>query len=566
MKLPFFIISLLLSVSLYAVRAVEGLIPVRQPDGETLLIRIYGDESRHAVTTEDGYLLLSAPDGSYVYADVDSGGLPVSAEMRATDPERRTPEIQRRLQSIDKEAVVAAMERVVVRRDAPARKGPGLMDTRFPTTGKQRALVILVEYTDVSFSMTDPKDFFTRMLNEEGFSDYEGTGSARDYFLDNSCGVFDPSFDVYGPVRLEHEMRHYGANDRWGYDSNPQQMVIEACDALDDEVDFSLYDTNGDGIIDNVFVYYAGYGEADGGGSLSVWPHSSKLSLVFSQKYVYDGVVLDRYACTNELQYFQRQDEPDGIGTFCHEFSHVLGLPDLYATTTINLTTPGTWDLMDNGSYNNLSRTPPCLSSFERYALGWMEPQQLTDGLDCVLYPLSGANVALIYASESGNEYFLFENRQQQGWDAYLPGHGMLVWQIDYNRRQWENNTVNDNIWHQYVDLIEADGKSGNESRAGDPFPGATENRFFNRSSTPSFTFWDKTEVPIGLYNITESPLGNVSFSVRPFPYAGGDLEDGVTEISVDARDTVVYDLMGRRVKAPLAPGIYVIGGAKVVK
>lgn len=539
-KLSFLLITFLSLAfgNLYAVNAKEGVVSVRQPDGAFVNVLIKGNEHRHIVYTVDGYVLVSNSEGFYVFADITSDNEVIPTDIKASNPESRNDAVMERLYKINAQAIEKALLGNNELKRAQALSLPGLMTTYFPSEGDPKALVILVEFSDNEFTVEDPLDFYTRMLNEEDFADEGATGSARDYFISNSSGKFLPQFDVYGPVKLPNDIKYYGANDRWGNDSRPQQMAIDACNTLDEEVDFSIYDTNGDGIIDNVFIYYAGYGEADGGGANTIWPHSTKLSLLTNTRYVYDGVRLDRYACTNELQTMPVKERVDGIGTFCHEFGHVLGLPDLYATTTINLSTPGIWDLMDNGSYNNSGMTPPALSSYERSALGWLEPIKLNYS-DYELSPLIDSNIAYIHKVESGNEYFLFENRQQKGWDAYLPGHGMLIWHIDYKQAVWNSNTVNDNIWHQYVDLVEADGLSGIESRPGDAFPGVKNVTEFARWTNPSFSFWDnKEDIPFYIRKIKESQDGLISFSVVPNSFVPDDDEDddlGEEENAVDA-------------------------------
>ena len=188
--------------------------------------------------------------------------------------------------------------------------------------------MILVEYTDVKFHTaadgykTDAKDYFTRMLNEDGFNDFGGTGGAAEFYRFNSHGAFRPVFDVFGPVTLSHDMAYYGGNDSWwnGNDLRPEQMVIEACDMLDDEIDFSQYDRDGDGYVDNIFIFYAGRGESSGGSSDTVWPHAWNLASAGYSNEVHDGVIVDRYGCSNEWE----SGRPDGVGTFVHEFSHMV--------------------------------------------------------------------------------------------------------------------------------------------------------------------------------------------------------------------------------------------------
>ena len=370
-------------------------------------------------------------------------------------------------------------------------------------------LVILVEYNDVDFTIEEPYDYFNRMLNEEGFADYGATGSAADFFKYNSMNAFEPEFDVYGPVKLSKNRTYYGANDPWGNDMRPHQMVIEALDALDSEVDFSQYDCDGDGYIDNVFIFYAGRGEASGGGAATVWPHANTLTALKEPDHVYDGVTADRYACTNEWT----GSRPDGVGTFIHEFSHVMGLPDLYPTSYASSFTPDSWSAMDHGSYNNEGMTPPLYSAFERYALGWMRPNEIDRPITASLQPI-GNNMAGILRTDRDTEYFLFENRQQTGWDAYLPGHGMLIWHIDYNEAIWTNNTVNNTPSHQYVDLMEADNIRTEDTRSGDCFPGTANVTSFTAATSPGMTTWGGVDLEYPITGIKESAEGIVSFNV----------------------------------------------------
>ena len=381
----------------------------------------------------------------------------------------------------------------------------------FPATGEQKALVVLVEYADVEFNIADPLDYFSRMLNEEEFADFGGTGSAKDYFTQNSGGRFKPTFDVFGPVKLSQKRSYYGGNDFRGNDLHPEMMVIEACEQLDPEVDFSQYDCNDDGFIDNVFIFYAGRGEASGGVPETVWPHSWNITQASASPHVFDGVQLDYYACTNEWT----GSRPDGIGTFVHEFSHVMGLPDLYHTTnSASQFTPGEWSVLDQGPYNNNGCTPPMYSAFERHALGWGEPVVLDKAQNATLPPI-GSNTFAIITTPTDNEYFLIENRQQTSWDTYIPGHGMLVWHIDYNPAVWSANRVNNNSAHQYVDLEEADGTADAHSRASDAFPGTMGVTSFTDNTIPSMQTWNGTPLNTPLTEITEDAEGIIRFKVK---------------------------------------------------
>ncbi|MDE6487613.1 MAG: M6 family metalloprotease domain-containing protein [Muribaculaceae bacterium] len=497
-----------------AVPAKPGLLTVTQADGTSLQVRLMGDERSHFYLTEDGYLLQNDKD-TYYYADVDDSGAIVRSNIRAVDARLRDGVARQYLSKVD---MTRAYEKMNARAECETatfssapRRGPGLFPgTHFPSMGKQKGLVVLVEYTDTKFNTAyDPADYFARMLNEPGFSDYSATGSAVDFFRESSMGQFEPEFDVYGPITLSRNMAYYGGNDWYGNDSNPQKMVIEACQQLDATVDFSQYDRDGDGYIDNVFVFYAGRGEASGGSADTVWPHSWDVSAAESVTYTFDGVILDHYACSNEWE----GSRPDGVGTFVHEFSHVMGLPDLYATSYTSAFTPGAWSAMDYGPYNNNGCTPPLYSAYERYSLGWIEPLPIGGPINATLYPI-GTNQAGIIATGDPEEYFLVENRQQTGWDTYIPGHGMLVWHVDYDSYVWSRNVVNNTASHQYVDIEEADGIQSESTRAGDAFPGTSGKTSFTATTSPAMKTWAGTGLDFPITDIAESADGIITFKV----------------------------------------------------
>lgn len=525
-----------------AVPAKPGIMLMHQADGSTVEVRLMGDERHHQYFTADGYLL-ALDGGNYCYASVNDEGRVVSSGMVARASGNRSAADRAFLATIDQDETLARLNRAAAERDAsgvlqnlggvalrPAdaqaagpERGYGLFpESRFPGMGKQKAIVILVEYTDVKFQTSyDPHDYFTRMLNEQGFSSYGGTGSAHDFFLECSMGQFDCDFDLYGPITLSQNQAYYGGNDWYGNDKNPEKMVTEACAQLDDIVDFSEYDRDHDGYVDNVFVFYAGRGEASGGAANTVWPHSWTVSSAGSGTPVHDGVRIDRYACSNEWE----SGRPDGVGTFVHEFSHVMGLPDLYATSYTGAFTPGAWSAMDYGPYNNNGCTPPLYSAFERNALDWMQPAVIDGAMNATLPPIS-QNVAGIIHTAKDTEFFLVENRQQTGWDAYIPGHGMIVWHVDYNTSVWNSNKVNNTPSHQYVDMEEADGTQSEGSRAGDAFPGTSHVTSFTSSTNPAMKTWSGTAINYPITDIAETN-GIITFKVLggAAPLANPDVE-----------------------------------------
>lgn len=353
------------AASLWAIPAKPGPLKVTQPDGTELTIFMYGDEHHHYITTEDGYLLSNNGD-AYYYAQIDAKGEIKTSALLASPVSMRSVRENEFLQNINKEDVKNALNR---QRAKQMQRTPGVglfTDGKFPAHGPQKVLVILVEYKDRKFVLGDKAhEHFDAMLNKEGYDEYGATGSVRDYFINSSDGQFYPDFDVYGPVTLENKMSYYGGDTMTTIDENAWKMIPEACQLIDDEVDLSQYDCDGDGFIDNVYVYYAGLGQAQGGSASSVWPHSWNITLATKDEYIFDGVKLDHYATSNEWLGNASSGHPDGIGTFVHEFSHVLGLPDLYSTNyNYDAFTPGAWSVMDQGPFNNESRTPPQYSAF----------------------------------------------------------------------------------------------------------------------------------------------------------------------------------------------------------
>ncbi len=500
-----------------AIPARRGIINVEQPDGTVIEALLYGDEYHHYATTPDGTPLQRDAEGFLRKVDVD----PADYEAEMSAMSARSPKRLRANTRMRSPSKIAG------------NKGYGLVPgSVFPSEGNPKALVILVEYSDVKFTLPDPYDYFSRMINERGFSDYGATGSAVDYFDENSGGRFVPQFDVYGPVTLPNDRKYYGENKSDGDDRRAHLMAVDACRLLDSSVDFSQYDNDGDGVVDNVFIFFAGEAESSTMQVDMVWPHAYFLSYLTDTPVYVDGVRLDRYACTNEWNGARQgmAARPDGVGTFIHEFSHVMGLPDLYSTNYSSAFTPGTWSALDYGPYNNNGCTPPNYSVFERYALGWLQPREIVSAANVRLEDISRNNAVMI-PTPKDTEFFLFENRQQSGWDEFIPGHGMLVWHIDYDADKWTFNSVNNTVSHQNVDIEEADGMSTVETRADDAFPGGLGRTSFTDTTIPSMLPWSGRSINMPVTDIAESADGIITFKV-----AGGRPDIAVPVVS-DATD-----------------------------
>lgn len=523
------------SFSASAIRAKKGFREFQQPDGSTVKAELVGDESFHYYVTEDGLPLTSDAEGTLRYVKVNAQGEISLSPMAASIETKRSAEAKKFVSDISLDASVRALYNAKMKtgaRKASAlpQSGMGLYSTQFPRTGNVKGLVILVQYADVPFTHPDPAQYFHDLLNKSGFSEYGGTGSARDYFLDQSNGKFIPQFDVYGPITLPKNRKYYGGNvGIYGDDNHPEEMIVDGCKLLDDEIDFSQYDLDNDGYVDNVFVFYAGQGEASYGPAESVWPHSWELKQA-GKMFELDGKKINKYACTNEWE----QNKPDGIGTFVHEFSHVMGLPDLYHTLNANANyTPDAYSVLDYGPYNNDSRTPPNYSIYERNAMGWIEPMLIDGPDDITLNNIADSNEGCIVQTDKVNEFYLFENRQMKGWDKYIPYHGMLIWHIDFVQSVFDSNIVNNTSTHQYVDIVEAGGSANSASEITKktyPWPGTLDKTTFTASTTPAFKSWSGKAIDLPITDIQESADGVISFKV-----AGGRIDlDAPTGLSAE--------------------------------
>ena len=412
-----------------AVPARPGAFKYTQPDGSVILLERHGDEF-YSWTTLAGtsQVVEMGEDGFW--------------HKTTLDPTARASAIKAR------------------RRVNGARRGAGLRGTQNddPMTHGQRHIpVFLVNFSDLSFKVSDPNTAFYNLLNQQGYSTNGATGSVRDYYQDNSHGEFDPIFDVYGPVTLPQKMSYYGQN-QGGQDSGYAAYAVrDAAQILDPDVDFSQYDADNDGYIDMVLMYYAGYNEAEGASASTIWPHQWDLTQMGINAQV-DGKTLGAYFCTSELKGTSGVNMC-GIGTTCHEFGHSLGLPDFYDTDyTDNGECDGLYwfSTMCSGSYNNDGRTPPYFNSEERILLGWMSENDvsaLPEGSSSI-GPVQN-DIAFRTYTDTEGEYFLYECIDGTGWNQPLPT-GMLVYHVDKSTTRsvgglspyehWVN-------WEQYNDI-----------------------------------------------------------------------------------------------------------------
>lgn len=520
------IFFLLLSTHLlFAVKAYPYPIKVKQPDGSTVEIIMHGDEFFHFATTADGKLVARTADGCYRYAVYENGKITPSGAIA-----RSSVFLSQYANKSGIDATEISRQRSAGIRKLEASGGMRTIDRS--AAGTINILVIPVEFSDVTFTCEDATNHFYMMLNQPGYSGYGAAGSAKDYFEANIKGtVFN--FDVIAPVRLPETRAYYGANDQSTpsvitYDKNIKEMVKEACTSVNSSVDFSKYDNDKDGNVDYVFIYFAGHNEAESGNSDAIWPQTYS---IYNEGIKLDGVRLSMFGCTSELMGGEVSDELggnriySGIGNFCHEFSHALGLQDLY---DVNNESGGNskclWgrlSVMDEGNYNNNGRTPPYYCAIDRELAGILEYEPVDTAGNMTLYPIGTSNKAVMFPCENTGEYFLMEYRNQEGWDAHINGNGLIVYHLDKSSNivdgitasvRWSNNLINTYAGHECADLVEAYSHAEHISQVF--FPGQACVTEFSPSTDPAFTDWDG--IPVG-YRISDiSQNGSYSsFSVR---------------------------------------------------
>lgn len=575
-------------------------VSVIQPDGKTLTFILMGDEHHRFKFTTDGMPIMQGADNAYYYA-VYEGDTLACCSMLAHNAEDRTAEEAAFVQAQQSGAVelLSTERRAAVSRAQAARqmtRGADVDDSyrRTPVTGKYKMLIILAEYADVKMSVPDVRQAFYDRYNEEGYSLNGHIGSVRDYFRDQSYGAFDLELDVVGPVSLSNVMSYYGKNKN-NQDAHPAEMVAEACSLAQHLTDFSQYDWDGDGYVDQVYVIYAGYAEAEYGGDDTIWPHAYDL---YSAKkanndgpgiLTIDGVKVNRYACSSELS-GNSGTNMSSIGTFCHEFGHCLGLADVYDIEYGGGFGMNSWDVMDAGNYNGPTghgEVPCGYTAFERWYLGWLEYKVLSSAESVRGMPsLDDEPVAYAIVNDGHpSEYFTLENRQNRGWYSYVKKyttpHGMLISHIDFSKTAWDNNTMNTNVSHQRISLVPADnslgeryGTYGNyyyspteQDFLGDLFPGCygvTE--FDNFSHSSKGGKWFNLNENNSRY--PSKPVTNISETdgLISFDFMGGSPDDIAMPESPDAAPYIIYNVSGEQVPCMDAPGMYVIKRGEAVK
>lgn len=542
MRILVLIIICLLSLHASAVPAYPGKVDVVVKNGKTVSIYLKGDENFKYALSEDGFTLLS--DGTdWWYAEKDENGNLVASKFSLTTMEDADEELKAFKDVCPKH----------LQNESPTENTPTRSQTRKigihngePIVGQRRALVVLMQYKDVK--MTKSHDEFDALFNEIGFSLDNAKGSVRDFYDFASAGQLDYVSDVYGPYTTTNNMRYYGQNaSRGGGDTNAIELCLEAIRNLPKGIDFSIYDNDKDGIVDNIHIIFAGYGEEAGASSDAIWSHEYPYKIVMKNEV---GINFAGYSCTSELR-GNMGKKISNIGVICHELGHALGANDYYDTNYAvegSYEGTGKWDIMASGSWNDDGRLPPNFNPYVRtHDFGW-EKQILISSEEALTLPIHSYNAEenVVYRlnTAANNDYFLLENRQQEGFDVSLPGKGLMIYHVHPNIDNLSsNNSINDTNPQGFYPVCASGSRPsskqyGNINSGECPFPGTRLVSTFSPSTNPAAKAWDGSQACFSLSGIRQLQDGSVTFNVTK----GDDIIDDPIIDDDGEMETVFFD------------------------
>ena len=487
-------------------------------NGKDVYIYMCGDENLKYAVSLDGYTLLSDSSGWW-YASSSAIGNIEKSPFRLLSEEDETEALKQFKQTCQKGFIpFTSEEEKKSRASAEHRSAVSAV----PIVGERRALVVLMEFKDVSFKKTNGD--FQALFNELNYSKDDATGSVRDFYRFASQGQFDYITDVYGPYTSKYNMRYYGENNTLGgSDSHAVELCREAMICLPKDLDYSVYDNDNDGYIDNVHIIFAGYGEEAGASSDAIWSHEYPHRISLKNEI---GYSLAGYSCSPELR-GNRGDKISNIGVVCHELGHALGAMDYYDTnygTGGEYSGTGQWDIMASGSWNDDGRTPPNFNPYVRSEIfGWNKQEVLVSNqqIEMPRMEIDNSDQSIVYRleTESDGDYFLLENRQNYYFDAALPGEGLMVYHVHpniekYNRTNTINATHPQGMYPVCASYSEPTKKKyGNINSSECPFPGSRNVSSFSVSSSPAAFAWDGSSAKTSISQIVMNKSdGSINF------------------------------------------------------
>jgi M6 family metalloprotease-like protein len=374
-----------------------------------------------------------------------------------------------------------------------------------------KQLVILISFSDLDFTMDNPREFYDNMFNTPGFNQRKGPGCVAEYFKAQSNGLMNMQFDVVGPYKVSTKAQPYDKPDAntKNYGQNVMREATNLMIQENPEWDFTPYDWNGNGAVNQVIYIAAGYtGNVNAEICYGyIWPNTSS----FSSITTHDNKKISSYTVSCE-HWPTSSKTLCGLGTVCHEFTHSLGLPDIYPTSSsAGFSVCDEWDLMDGGNFSNYGWCPPNYTPLEKMLLGWTTPVELTEptSIKDLAPSADGGNTYIIKHSDS--EWLMLENRQQKGWDAAAPGKGLIIYHVNYDGSVWSGNTVNNNKSKYRFDIIHADNWD--------------------------YSAWDNYIASAGISKYANSGYMNSKYlSTSPYPYVNDtETNDSLTDNSVPA-------------------------------
>ena len=514
---------LICNLATFGVSAYPQKVEILQPNGSRITVILRGDERMKWAETVDGYSIIRNNNGDFEYAKLDPNldmvpsGVAVNNVLERSDADIQLLSTTKRglSFSVNQVQMMKSITRMYQKRTFKSAQ----------ISGARKFLCILIGFSDKAFTKT--KADFENLLNQIGYSTDGAVGSVYDYYNENSYGKLNLSFTVAGPYVASHTMSYYGANDKNGYDTNPEALVGEAVTLADTTVDYSEYDNDKDGTVDGVYVIHAGYGEDSGASANTIWAHTGSIP-----QLTLDGKTISDYACSSELRGISGTGITR-IGTICHELGHILGTMDFYDTNyTTNGTYDGTgqWDIMADGSWNNNGVTPAHHNPYSKIVVfGWAESRSLTSGAEITLFDSEGNDNSFYRINTAtSNEYFLIENKQKQKFDSFIPGHGMIIYHVDGNYISSTGNAINTGS-HQglYPVCATATGLPpttyGVINSSGLTFPGTGNKTSFTDLTTPNALSWSLAKTNTPLTNITENNTAKtVTFTAPVLPNRPG--------------------------------------------